>query len=187
MEQNEARSRFANYFQANEIPCHQIVGEFAHQLIMKFYNQSNAPNCCVEGSLYFFDDCIEARIYYDSAGQKFCRESEYKIELMRLLNYINAKVFVRAQDGAGSALFDPQFLYTLKLYMTEDGNCDIALTFLIPYKFYALALLETESFYAEVCPKLLNDLSIPIFFLLLGEWGIKESMGFVDQCISKNQ
>ena len=188
MNSNEAWSRFINYFQANEIPCHQIVDDFAPQLVMTFYNQNEAPNNCVEGTLFFYDGCIEARVYYDAAGQKWCRESEHKHELMRLFNYINARVFVMAKDGADNALFDPQFLYDPRLYMTEDDCFDITLTFVIPYKFYELAPLETETFYAEVCPKLLNDLALPIFFLLLGEWTIEQSINFIDyQLLSKNQ
>ena len=63
--------------------------------------------------------------------------------------------------------------------MTEDGCCDITLTFTLPYDFYEVAPLESEDFITATLPDLLNRLSPAIFFAILGKWSADEAVLFL--------
>ena len=65
------------------------------------------------------------------------------------------------------------------MYMTEDGCCDITLTFTLPYDFYKVAPLEFEDFITATLPDLLNRLSPAIFFAILGKWSADEAVLFL--------
>ena len=52
--------------------------------------------------------------------------------------------------------------------MTEDGFHDITLTSHIAYEIFEFAPLETLEFITASCPELMDELSSPIFMLLLG-------------------
>ena len=47
---------------------------------------------------------------------------------------------------------------------------------MIPLDFYEMAPLETEDYITAACPELLNKLSVPIFFVLLGEISAEQAI-----------
>ena len=103
--------------------------------------------------------------------------------LYRLLNYINASVWLTLSDGSGSGLYKPSHLYTPRLYITEDECYDITLATIIPYDFYELAPLETEDYITAYCPELMDRISIPIFGVLLENMSIGEAILYVKKYI----
>ena len=50
------------------------------------------------------------------------------------------------------------------------------MTTMIPLDFYELAPLETEDYITVACPELLGKLSVPIFFVLLGEISAEQAI-----------
>lgn len=54
----------------------------------------------LEGCIWFFDKAAEVRVYYNSIGADICKRSEYRGELYRLLNFINALVFMECPNGS---------------------------------------------------------------------------------------
>ena len=73
----------------------------------------------------------------------------------------------------------PHYLYSPRIYMTEDGCCDITLTFPINYSFYEAAPLETEDFITACCPVVMSDLSPAIFRLLLGNIDLERAIAYI--------
>ena len=144
---------------------------------MVFTGYKNVPEQVIESCIYFFSDGMEVRIYYGLTGSKCISESENKQDLYRLLNYINAKVFLTTpNDGMGGILYKPSYMYSPKIYITEDGFWDLTLTTVIPYDFYELAPLETMDYLTVSCPSYLNQLSVPIFLLAIGKITVEYAM-----------
>ena len=116
----------------------------------------------------FNEDTMEARCYYSSLGAELCRKSRHIDALLRLLNFINARVFPSCR-GSGYMLYSPHILYTPRIYLTADGCFDITITTIIPYDFFGLAPLETLDYITICCPELLDRLALPIYCVLLGK------------------
>ena len=111
------------------------------QITMGF-NAVYAPDHRIESCIWFYEDTMEARCYYSSLGAELCRKSRHIDALLRLLNFINARVFPSCR-GSGYMLYSPHILYTPRIYLTADGRFDITITTIIPYDFFGLAPLET--------------------------------------------
>lgn len=167
---------FKEYLMRNQIPYESSVDAGIRQITMT-YTVENAPNQRVEGCIWWYGDGAEARVYYDSMGADICRKSEYKAELLRLLNFINARVFLSCGDASG--LYKPQLLYTPRIYLTEDGCGDITITTMINYDFWKVAPVETADYITIYCPVLLDRLTPAIFGVLLGRMGGDQAIEYV--------
>lgn len=81
------------------------------------------------------------------------------------MNSINTRVFpTTPNDGVGGMLYKLSYMFSPKIYVTEDDCWDITLTIITPYDFYELAPIETANYLTVSCPELLGQLSGPIFF-----------------------
>ena len=132
------------------------------------FNAVYAPDHRIESCIWFYEDTMEARCYYSSLGAELCRKSRHIDALLRLLNFINARVFPSCR-GSGYMLYSPHILYTPRIYLTADGRFDITITTIIPYDFFGLAPLETLDYITICCPELLDRLALPIYCVLLGK------------------
>lgn len=148
-------------------------------LVTMVFHVEHTPSKIIEACVWFYEDFAEARVYYSAFEAEIVRESKYADELFRLLNYINATVFLACGQPGG--LYEPHILYTPRLYLTEDDGGDISMTTIINYDFWALAPLETHDYISRFCPELLDKLSVAIFGLLWGHADIE----FAIYCIKK--
>ena len=137
------------------------------QITMGF-NAVYAPDHRIESCIWFYEDTMEARCCYSSLGAELCRKSRHIDALLRLLNFINARVFPSCRGG-GHMLYSPHILYTPRIYLTADGCFDITITTINPYDFFGLAPLETLDYITICCPELLDRLALPIYCVLLGK------------------
>lgn len=78
------------------------------------------------------------------------------------------------------ALYHSNYLYTPRFYITEDGSYDITMTSIIPLDLYEMAPLETEDYFTVACPELLNKLSAPVFFVLLGKTSAEQAILMIE-------
>lgn len=140
---------------------------------------------CIESCIWFYNDCAEVRAYYSALGAEICRESEYRGELLYVLNYINAAVFLSCGNGGG--IYEPHMLYTPRIYMTEDGCFDITITTIINYDFWEVAPVETEDYITIYCPELLDRLTYAIFGVLLGQISSDDAKSKIRQDILGEQ
>ena len=99
--------------------------------------------------------------------------------MCRLLNFMNARIWIAVSDGMEGALYKSQYLILPRFYITEDEMQDITSTMLIPYTYFELDMLQIEDFITGALPSLLDCLSTPVFLLLEGKITIDEAIDMV--------
>lgn len=172
-------SHMTNYLKSHNIPYTKDLYNGAIRLTILYEGYENCPDKCLESCLFFYNNVLEARVYYTETGSNWCKKSNHVDVLMRLFNYINATLWPCVKDGAEGSLYKTSYLHTPRLYMTEDGYCDITLTTIINYDFYEMAPLETEDYITAACPDLLNSLSPAIFGIILGTIDLNSAINYI--------
>lgn len=174
--------RIRQYLKSHFINFETDFYDGTTRITMMFKNCDNCPDKTLESCVYFYQDCMEIKTYFNQNAANWCKQHQENIPaVIRLLNYINATVWMYSTDGADGALYAPNTLYTPRIYMTEDDCFDITLTTVICYDFYEVAPLETEDYITAYCPDLLNKLSTAIFFLLLGKINLQQAVHYINK------
>lgn len=180
----EVIKNFTDYLKLHNIPHVTDIDNGCPRFTM-VYDAKNAPNHSVESCIWFYDhDVAEARCYYTAMGAAICKDSEHKDGLLRLLNFINARVFLDSGDGSG--LYEPHMLYNPRIYMTEDDCFDITITTMINYDFWEIAPVETADYLTAYCPELLDRLAPSVFGVLLGKFTVDEAINYIRKKILEN-
>ena len=175
MTRREAVKKLTDYLKERNIEYHVCV-EGGCPMLTIVYRADNAPGYCVESCIRFYEKEAEAGVYYSTLGAEVCRKSAYRDGLLRVLNFINAKVFLACCDGCDGALYEPRMLYTPRICMMEDDCYDIVITTVIPYDFWEVAPLETADYLTAYCPELLDGLTYDIFGVLIGKISADEAI-----------
>ena len=149
------------------------------RITMVFKNCDRCPNYTTEGCIWFYENSMEVRVYYSKLGAEICKKSKHLPQLYRLMNYINARLWVGVSDGMDGALYQSQYLISPRFYITEDEMQDITATMLIPYTHFEMDVLALEDFITAAIPSLLNSLSVPVFLLLEGMITVEEAIDMV--------
>lgn len=178
MKKQEAIKKITGYLKSHNIRYISAIDNVGMQITM-VYTVENAPDKCVESCIWFYGDVMEARVYYSAFGAEICRKSAYIDELLRVINFINARVFLNCADGSGDALYEPHMLYTPRMYLTADDCCDITITAIINYDFYEMAPVETADYLTAYCPELLDKLSPAIYSVLLGQLTVDKAIAYI--------
>ena len=171
---------FSKYLKSHNIYFEECRKEDIYHLTMVFKNSDRCPGHITEGCIYFFDDCMEVRVYYSEWGNKICKESKYLPELYRLMNYLNALVWPRVKDGMDGLLYASEHLVSPRFIVTEDGMLDITTIMVIPYSHFAMDTLQVEDYITAALPDLLDSLSTPIFLLLDGRIKVEEAINMIE-------
>lgn len=185
MEQHKKRKSIKNmseiisYLKLHNLYFKTDQADGIPRITMVFKNCDRCPNYITEGCIWFYEEFMEVRVYYSKLGAEICQKSEYLSELYRLLNYINARLWVRVSDGLEDALYQSQYLISPRFYVTEDEMQDITATMLIPYTHFELDMLEMNDFITAALPDLLDGLSMSVFLLLEGKITVEEAIGMV--------
>lgn len=182
-ERKLAQRHVLSYLKGHFIHFHENYYDGVKRITMVYHGYENCPDKNLESCIYFFENYMECRVYYDETASAFCRSSSPQSELMRLLNYINATVWPCGTDGIGGALYKTSHLYGPRIFMTEDGCYDITMRFIVPYEFYEVAPLETADFLTACIPELLNNLSPAIFLLLLGKINLEDAIHLIKKAV----
>lgn len=170
MKKNEAVRKLSLYLKSHNIGCQKGFDDDGVMYFLMEFIAENAPGKSVESSIWFHRNVMEVRAYYNETGARFCQEGERIDELLQVLNFLNARVFLANCDGADNTFYRPSMLYTPRFYLTADGCHNICMTTIIPYDFYELAPLETEDYITIFSPYILDRLSVPIFLTAIGKW-----------------
>lgn len=164
------------YLENHNIRYARSKGNGCIQVAM-IYAENNAPRGYVESNIWFYEnDYAEARCYYNAAAA-ICRNGNHRNDLLRLLNFINARAFLSC--GAPYGMYEPRMLYNPRIYLTEDDGYDIAITTVINYDFWELAPLETNDYLTAYCPEFLGRLAPPIFGVLLGKMTVDDAITYI--------
>ena len=148
----------------------------------------DSPGGFIESAITFSDNCILARAYYNTVGQKLVTTNLERFpSLFRLLNVINEeKNHISIQhspyfddDEEKSAIFCPQ------LRMTEDGNHDIKYQLLADYHYLDLFPNETSQMLVVFLQLYLNSFAPAVFGVLTGEMNLYEAKNTVTNADKK--
>lgn len=189
MNRMQAMKKIKDYLKNHFIRFEQDFDNNAPRITMLFHGCELAPNRIIEGCIWFYAEEMEVRIYYADVASGWCKEFRENIPLlMHLFNYVNSIAWLKTSDGANGRLYQPHYLHTPRLYMTEDGCYDITLTSVINYDFFEITQLETEDYITAYCPEILSQLSPAIFGLLLGEINVEMAKTYIrDNLINKKE
>lgn len=148
----------------------------------------DSPGGFIESAITFSDNCILARAYYNTIGQKLVTTNLERFpSLFRLLNVINEeKNHICIQhppyfddDEEKSAIFCPQ------LRMTEDGNYDIKYQLIVDYHYFELFPNETSQMVVVFLQLYLNSGAPAVFGVLTGEMNLYEAKNTVTNADKK--
>lgn len=179
MTRTQAKNRFIAYLRDNNISYTESICNGDYCLTMLFTGYDNCPDNVLEGCIYFYEDCLEARVYFDeNAAGWIKKRADSLTGIYRLLNFINARLWPSHQ----SDLYKNQ-LFMPRIYITEDGCYDLTATIFIDYDVFEMAPLETEDFITAALPGLIDDLSLPMFSVILEERTPDQAITYIEENI----
>lgn len=180
MNKNEAMLKFSDYLNSYNIPFTKDLDSNIERYTMVYKNFDSVPGGIIESCIWWYEDMSEIRVYFSEVAADICKNhTENHMALYRLFNYINARIWKFGCDGCGGSLYKPSLLYTPRIYMTEDGCCDITMTMMLPYDFYEVAPLETEDFITAALPELMNDMALSIFSVIIGKFSPEQAIDYL--------
>lgn len=177
MNKYESMDTIRHYLQSHFVDHIVDYEEDGHERITMLYNAPKSPGYFIESCIYFFSECLECRVYYSEIGTEFVKNSNHQEELMRLLNFLNANVWISSSDGVGGALYNSEYLYTPRYYMTEEY--DITFSTFIPYSLQELTTIQTADFLTGALPLLMDALSPPLFGVILGTLPFDQAVRYI--------
>ena len=180
------KEHIISYLKERNIYHKQDTCEGAPRITMSFEGYPNSPSKRIESCIYFYKDAgtIEARVYYAEPGPQVVKENVERLPaLYRLLNYINARVFVKNMDGIGNEFYSPSYLLQPRFYLTEDDYYDITATIVMEQDCFWVAPLEIEDFLTAALPTVMDQLSPYIYGVLVGSVGVDTAITCIRQDI----
>ena len=178
--EKEIMADISNYLKSYNIYFEDALTDDIPHLTMVFKNCDRCPGRITEGSIYFYDDCMEARVYYSELGTRICNESKNLSDLYRLMNYLNAMIWPCVTDGMSGSLYKSEHLVSPRFIVTEDGMMDITTIMVIPYSSFTMDALQIEDYITAALPNLLDSLSAPIFLLLAGRINVEDAIDMIE-------
>ena len=176
----KAKSGILNYLKSHNIYFEEYREDDIPHITMAFRKCKRSPGQITEGCVYFYEDCMEVRVYYSELGTRICNESKNLQELYRLMNYLNALIWPCVTDGMDGTLYRPEHLVNPRFLVTEDGMKDITTIMAIPYSHFTMDALQIEDYITAALPNLLDSLSAPIFLLLAGRINVEDAIHMIE-------
>lgn len=149
----------------------------------------DSPGGFIESAITFSENCLLARAYFNTLGQKLVTTNLERFPaLFRLLNFINEEknhISIQQQspsfddDEERSDIFCPQ------LRMTEDGNHDIKYQVIVDYPYLELFPNETSQMVVVFLQLYLNSGAPAVFGVLTGEMNLYEAKNTVTNADKK--
>ena len=176
----KAKSEIQNYLNLHNLYFETDEIEGIPYITMAFKNCDRCPGHITEGSIYFYEECMEVRVYYSEIGTQMCNKSKNLPNLYRLMNYLNAMSWPCVKDGMDGMLFSSECLVSPRFIVTEDGMMDITTIMAIPYSHFIMDTLQIEDYITAALPALLDSLSAPIFLLLEGRINVEDAIDIIE-------
>ena len=176
----KAKSEIQNYLNLHNLYFETDEIEGIPYITMAFKNCDRCPGHITEGSNYFYEECMEVRVYYSEIGTQMCNKSKNLPNLYRLMNYLNAMSWPCVKDGMDGMLYSSECLVSPRFIVTEDGMMDITTIMAIPYSHFIMDTLQIEDYITAALPALLDSLSAPIFLLLEGRINVEDAIDIIE-------
>lgn len=175
-----------SYLKERNIYFKEDVFEGIPRITTSFSGYPNSPSKRIESCVYCNSDAsaIEVRVYYAMPGPSIVEQEAEKLpELFRLLNFINASVFVKNVDRVGNDLYSPSYLLQPRFYLTEDGCNDITATIVMEEDMFWVAPLEIMDFITAGLVTLMDQLSPYLYGVLIGNLHADSAINYIKQFI----
>lgn len=176
----KAKSEIQNYLNLHNLYFETDEIEGIPYITMFFKNCDRCPGHITEGSIYFYEESMEVRVYYSEIGTQMCNKSKNLPNLYRLMNYLNAMSWPCVKDGMDGMLYSSECLVSPRFIVTEDGMMDITTIMAIPYSHFIMDTLQIEDYITAALPALLDSLSAPIFLLLEGRINVEDAIDIIE-------
>ena len=184
MNKEEAVELILNYLDTLKIMHSEPEEDDENNTEILFVTEGkDSPGGFIESAITFSNNCILARAYYNTVGQKLVTTNLERFpSLFRLLNVINEeKNHLSIQqhsthfddDEERSAIFCPQ------LRMTEDGNYDIKYQLIVDYSYLGLFPNETAHMLVVFLQNCLNAFSPAVFGVLTSKMNLKQAKSYI--------
>ncbi|MGN0424959.1 MAG: hypothetical protein ACI4FY_06515 [Acetatifactor sp.] len=135
---------------------------------------SNAPDEEIEGVVFFYEYVAEMKLYY--VGTKaLCEKSNYHDELLRVLNFVNARIFPACNEAPQDQR-DMQLYFVPRISLEEDDDNDIVAGTMFHYEIWNQFLWEVGDYATKHCVEFLDTLAEPIIKVLTGEMKAEEAI-----------
>ena len=180
IKQFKIKSEISNYLNLHNLYFETDEIEGIPYISMVFKNCDRCPGHITEGSIYFYEECMEVRVYYSEIGTQMCNKSKNLPNLYRLMNYLNAMSWPCVKDGMDGMLYSSEYLVSPRFIITEDGMMDITTIMAIPYSHFIMDTLQIEDYITAALPALLDSLSAPIFLLLEGRINVEDAIDIIE-------
>ena len=92
---SEARRFFKDYMKLHNINWYKDFDNGCARFTME-YMSKNSPGGFVESCIWFNEETAEVRVYYNAYCSEISRKNDCLDKLYRILNFINARVFLTA-------------------------------------------------------------------------------------------
>lgn len=93
MNKTTTKAKFVSYLKEHGIRYEEHLHDGDVSIMMIFQKCDACPDKALEASIFFFETCMEARVYYTANAYSWISKSKRVSELYRLLNFINAYVW----------------------------------------------------------------------------------------------
>lgn len=168
------------YLKERNLPFEMIVSDSGACLVVSLLDCENCPGKLLGVDFYFRNNCIEVKVHYGATATKWIKERKNHLaSLYRLLNYINAMVWMPTNDGQRGEIYPYSYFYTPRFIITEDGSYDLCCSSFVDYDVFELAPLATLDYFTAVVPAYFDELSLPIFLLLLEKVTVEQAIQMI--------
>ncbi|OJG23753.1 hypothetical protein RR47_GL000468 [Enterococcus columbae DSM 7374 = ATCC 51263] len=182
MNQLSARMTIQKYLQERQIVFFDYLNHENRCLVVNLQGFENCPANRLEASFCFYSKCVEVRVYYTQFASNWLKNKKDDLSrIYRLLNYLNATIWLPINDGRQESIYPKSYFYTPRFILTEDETYDLCCEALIDYDVFEMAPLATLDYFTAVIPEYLNEVSIPIFFTLLDKITVDEAIQMIEQ------
>lgn len=176
------KEHFISYLKERNIYYKEDVYEGTSRITMSFSGYLNSPSKRIEACVYFYkaSRAIEARVYYAEPGPQIVKEKHERLPaLFRVLNFLNACAYVKNMDGAGDKIYSPSYLLQPRYYMTEDECYNITASVVMDEDCFWVAPLEIEDFLTVALPSLMEELSLYVYGILMGNIDVELAIQYI--------
>ena len=181
MNKTKAKQLVVKYLHERNIPYSHYVADGELSLAVVLKGHEKCPDGLLECCFYFYETCMEARVYFDENASNWISARADKLpELYRLLNYINARFWPFNNDGTGWKVYSPHHLITPRFYLAEGDKTDLTATMAIDYDVFELAPLEVCDYITATLPAYMNELSRPVFLVVLGDTSAEDAIELIE-------
>lgn len=168
------------YLNGRQLPFETVVSESGACLVVSLLDCESCPGKLLGVDFYFHNNCMEVKVHYSATATKWIRERKNHLaNLYRLLNYINAMVWMPTNDGKQGEIYPYSYFYTPRFTITEDGSYDLCCTSLVDYDVFNMAPLATLDYFTAVVPAYFEELAQPIFLSLLDEITVEKAIQII--------